>query len=161
MRCFRYLLKKREGLYLAKYYQSIDELPMLNWVKIYEEKDYKHLLKKQGKKADKYADIIYLRMQDELVDKYGVGDMFMKILRMKIKISLMRADQALSGDRTSEIKVKILEDKIEEMEGGFKDVDIFESVISIEKFMGFKLDLKTLTVGEFYKYGKYITKNKG
>ena len=156
-RFYRFLSGKRDAFYLGKYYQSIDELPMWNWVRIYEQKDYRYLLKK-GKKVDRYADIIYLKMQDELVDQHGVGDLFLKILRMKIKISLMQADQVLSGDRTSEIKVKILEDKIKEMEVGFKDVNIFGSVVSLEKAMGFKMDIKTLTVGEFYKYAKFVSK---
>ena len=156
-RCFQFLLEKRDGFYLGKYYRSVDELPLTNWVKIYEDKSYDFLLKKKGK-ADKYADIVYLQMQDELVDKYGVGDLFLKILRMKIKISLLEAEIALSGDRTSEIKVKILEDKIKEMEGGFKEVNIYESVIQLEKAMGFRLDIKTLTVGEFYRYGKFVSK---
>lgn len=156
-RFYQFLLRKRDEFYLGKYYQSIDELPMWNWVRVYEQKDYRYLLKK-GKKVDRFADVAYLKMQDELVDQHGVGDLFLKILRMKIKISLMQADQVLSGDRTSEIKVKILEDKIKEMEVGFKDVNIFQTVISLEKVMGFKMDLKTLTVGEFYKYAKFVSK---
>lgn len=130
---------------------------MINWVNVYEKKDFKYLLKR-GNKVDRMAVKVYEAMEDELVDKHGVGDVFLKILKNKIKISLMKADQVLTGDKSSEIKIKILEAKIEELEIDFKEVNIYDTIISIEKALGFKLDLQKITVSEFYKYANFVKK---
>lgn len=130
---------------------------MINWVNVYEKKDFKYLLKR-GNKVDRMAVRVYEAMEDELVDKHGVGDVFLKILKNKIKISLMKADQVLTGDKSSEIKIKILEAKIDELEIDFKEVNIYDTIISIEKALGFKLDLQKITVSEFYKYANFVKK---
>lgn len=70
----------------------------------------------------------------------------------------MKADQVLTGDKSSEIKIKILEAKIDELEIDFKEVNIYDTIISIEKALGFKLDLQKITVSEFYKYANFVKK---
>lgn len=150
-------MQKLNGLYLNKYYNSIREIPMYSWINIYEESNLKHI-SKTGKVC-KRAESVYYKMIDELVDNFGVSEDYLRLQSNKVKIEFYYADQIQSGDYSNQVFIEILEIDNQELETQNTKSDLFDSVISIEKNMGFKMDYKTMTVYEFHKYGLFITNN--
>lgn len=153
----KYLKAKYEAKKMAKYYLSIKELPMQNWMRFYEGNDPKHLLK-HGKVC-KRAGKVYEGLQAELIDEFGISPVFKTIIENNIKIALLKAEIALKGDRTRQIFIDKLLQKNEELETQSPKSDLAENIIAIEKHMGFRIDLKTLTVYDFYKYSKFVSNN--
>lgn len=146
------LLNKKDS---EKYYTSIKEMPMYNWISIFEYYDLKFLLKK-GDLCEK-AGYVYQKLQDELVDEFGISEDFLQILRNKLKIESYLADQIITGNKSNQIFIEMLE--IDNEEATVKDTkfDLFDSIIPIEKYMGFKFDPKKITVFEFHKYSRFVS----
>jgi len=74
------------------------------------------------------------------------------------KLELKNIEIAITGDRSKKIFADILEIQIEDLLNE-KEVEVHNhGLMHIEKFMGFRLDVKTTTVFEFYSYVKDIEK---
>lgn len=128
---------------------------MYNWISLYEHSDLK-FLSKTGKLC-KRVEKVYESLQDEVIDTFGVNEDFLKILKNKIKIELMYAEQIETGDRSNQIFIDILEIENSELQGKQTKADLYGSIITIEKVMGFRLDPKKISVFDFYKYSKVIS----
>jgi len=152
------MIKRIKDIYeayrLSKYYQSIKECPMYNWICVSEEEDLKYLSKTGN--ICKRAIKVYNNLQDQIVDKYGINQDFMEILRNKMKIEMLYADVILNKDRSLLTKIEILEIKNEELEAKITKGDIYELVMAIEKNLGFKLDVRAISIDEFFKYTKIL-----
>lgn len=146
--------KLYENWKLSKYYKSIKVVPMLNWIELYESNDISQI-SKTGKVCS-YAGKAYERLQDELIDTFGVNEDFLKIFNNKKRIELLYAHQMETGDRSNGWKIQMLELDNQELANKKTKMDLFESIIAIEKHMGFKINPKELTVFQFYKYSKTI-----
>ena len=143
---------------MRKYYISIGELPVKRWQDIYKSKSLKPLLK--FGRLDKYALKVYEGMQDELIREFGVGDDFQRIMELKVRNALLRSKIALTGDRTHQIFIDKNEELLKEIEDKQVPVDLFKTVIRIEKEQGYKLNMNDLTVREFYQYADFIKNNR-
>lgn len=128
---------------------------MYNWISIYEENDLKHL-SKNGKICKRVTGV-YERLQDQLMDSFGVNEDYLKILRNKIKIELHYAEQIRTKNRSNQAFIDILEIQNEELQSKKSKGDIYESVIMIEQMMGFKFDVKKISVYDFYKYSQMLS----
>jgi hypothetical protein len=127
---------------------------MYNWICVSEEEDLKYLSKTGN--ICKRAIKVYNNLQDQIVDKYGINQDFMEILRNKMKIEMLYADVILNKDRSLLTKIEILEIKNEELEAKITKGDIYELVMAIEKNLGFKLDVRAISIDEFFKYTKIL-----
>jgi hypothetical protein len=133
-------------------------MPMYNWLNIYEQHNLTYLSK--TRKLCKRAEGVYYRMVDELVDEFGVSEDYLRLQSNKVKIEMYYNDQIHTGDYSNQPFIEILEIDNQELESENSKSDLFDSVISIEKNLGFKLDYKTMTVYEFHKYGAFIEKTE-
>ena len=159
--CFLYFRKKYKEYCLNKYHTSIKDLLLVSWIGLLTEKDLKYLLKDKKKKVDKYALDVYLSIQNQVVDEFGVGKEFLSELKNEVKIQLLYIKQVQTGDMTTQIHIDRLKDKVDQIRQSKKEgvVDVFESIIHLEKSLGFKLDPNTMTVFQFYKYADVLSKN--
>lgn len=128
---------------------------MYNWISIYEENNLSYL-SKTGKVCKRVSKV-YERLQDEIMDNFGINEDYLKILKNKIKIELYYAEQIRTKNRSNQAFIDILEIQNEELQTKKTKGDIHESVIMIEQYMGFKFDVKKITVYEFYKYSQMLT----
>jgi len=167
-------LQKRESLYLRKYYLSIEEMPMYNWVNIYENHNLSSV-SKTGKLC-KRAAIVYEKMTSQLIDEFGVSEDYLQILKNKIKIEQYYIDQIETGNKSNQIFIEILEIDNSELESKNKKTDLFDMVTMIKEGLGFEIEYipkivfqflwvkvrnNPITVYEFHKYTNRIAnKNK-
>lgn len=131
-------------------------MPVNNWINIIETGEFRYL-SKYGKIC-KRAHAVYDRIQDEIIDTFGVSDEFLMIRRAEIDAELLRCEIVETGDRTRQIFVDLAEQEIEERQKKMTKADVVESVIWIEKELGLKINIKEITVFEYYKYMEFIQK---
>lgn len=123
---------------------------------MYSDNDYKHLLK-YGR-VDRFAAKAYQNLQDQIIDKFGIGDDYENQLRMQIQIALMEIDIAVTGDRINQIFIDRMKQQLEEIRSKQKGVksNPYESLFQIEQAVGYKLDIHKVSVFEFFNYSEQI-----
>jgi hypothetical protein len=141
-----------------RYYKSIEDLPVYNWWKLHEENDFKYLLRDSNKKVNKYSINIFKSIKDEFVNEFGIDRRYEQYLDKVWKLEMYNIKMALTGDKSDKIFADILEFEIEDLLNEQETKVHNHGVMHIEKYMGFRLDIKTTTVNEFYGYVKEIEK---
>jgi hypothetical protein len=151
---FKKLRQVYEDWRLSKYYLSIKDVPMYNWITLYENEDFTQL-SKTGKICKRVTKV-YEKLQDEIIDNFGINEDFLKVLKNKIRIELLYADQIESGNKSNQWKIEMLEIDNEMLSNQKTKADLYDSIIAIEKYLGVSKDPKQLTVYQFYKYSQTI-----
>jgi len=139
---------------LSKYYQSIRECPMYNWVMMYEENNLRYL-SKTGKVC-KRINIVYEVLQDQMIDEFGINEDLLKIIKNKIKIEILYADQIETGDKSTGWKIEFLELDNQELMSKQTKTDFYLQTFEIQKHLPYKIDTKTMSIFEYYKNMKII-----
>jgi len=151
---------------MSNYYKNIDEIPIYNWLKVNEGKlNYcrKDLLKGNNKDDLKYYEII----KDTNYEMFGVEKEHLRLLELYFLVSEARLDWVITGDNFIKNKINMYEVEIEDiLNRDDKGVEITELVISLSKWIGYRIDTKIVTVLEFrnmislYKKEYEARKNK-
>lgn len=152
-----------KGLFKRYCYTGIDTMPVYNWMQLNENFDIKFILKKPLwiNKINKLSlALIWKDVYYQYIDKFGFTDEFIYLLEKKREIALKKIDLIVTGDKSINTLIKIDEIELEKMlEGSKGKTSFMEIKIHIEKFFGFHLDLKNVTVSEFYSYLEVIRKH--
>jgi hypothetical protein len=137
-------------------------MPIIGWSEIYETENFAPLLKNRTYgKVGRYAPLAFTKIQDELIDNFGISNDYKNILRKRIKIELLYLHQFKTKDKSNQLLIEIEEAEIEAIKKTFKKSDIHMSIIAIEKAMGIKIAHNELTIYDFYKYTKYLMQQNG
>lgn len=151
-------MKKQEKPLQDKYYTSIEDLPVFNWWKLHEKNDFKQVLRRSKDKIDDRLVDVVKDLQNEFILTFGIDENYAAFLRKQIQIELLKIKILKTGDRIYENDVDILEIELEELTSKEEDKSINSATISVEKWMGFKLDVKKISTFEYYSYIKAIEK---
>ena len=157
-RFYQWLFKKQEKPLEDKYYLSIEDLPVFNWWKLHEKNDFKQVLRNPKGKIDKRVVDVVKELQNEFIQTFGIDENYANYLRKQIQIELLKIKILKTGDRIYENDVDILEIELEELTSKEQDKALNSATISVEKWMGFKLDVKKISTFEYYSYIKAIEK---
>ncbi len=133
-------------------------MPVHNWFKLHEDNGLKWLHKKG--KSRPLGNIAYKILQNSFIKEFGFDSVFLSDLQKRIQIARYKAKIALTGDTSDQIFIDVLTQELEIMSVSGKKNSYIDTVIYVEKFMGFKLDLKNTTVKEFYSYIRSINGRK-
>lgn len=156
-RLYHYWLKSLEYRLSNRYYDGLEDLPVLNWWKLHETEDLKWLVK-NGKKTNLFAVKRFKKIKSDFIDEFGIDKRFSKYLDKIWELELIKIDIAITGDRSQTIFANMLEVEIEDLLNE-KEIKVHNhGVMHVEKFVGFKLNTKETTVYEFYSYIKEIEK---
>lgn len=152
-------MKKQE-----KQFYSKEELPLQYWWNIQDTGNFIYLIKdSKHSEEDKSEELVdlYVKMNDEIQDKYGVGKKYLKYLKKKKKY-LIDANNALAiGDdyklwRANRLKREI-EGMIKSLEetGGRRE----DTLINIGKFVyGRAISPMEITVDQYYFNEDYMNR---
>ncbi len=143
------------------FYESIDELPIYNWLKCIDKKDYTYCLKKikpcskndLAKCEEKFNSFYY-----EFLDRYGINDKLSDIIELKNEILINEIELAITGDRFINTIIQLKKEELEKLIEQ-KVIKTNSSKIAIEKYLGFRINEKEITVVEYYDYLKEIEEN--
>lgn len=139
-------------------------MPVWNWNKVHETGELKYLIISEDhtKEKDHQTEEMvehWLTLYQEHIDEFGINDTFKRYMEKKKQLAAKLAEYIASGDKFKLNKINILEIDLKSLIDDKEPVRFGEIVASIEKFFGFQVDPKQLTVVKYYNYLKYIEKN--
>jgi hypothetical protein len=99
----------------------------------------------------------YQKLQDDLIDNFGISEDFARILETKIKIEKMYAKR----DKKLALLIEIEEDELARMEAKFANHkgDMLTGLRQIEDIRKVPTNPREITVYEFYNLAKLVSKN--
>ncbi len=143
------------------YYNSIKEMPLVNWWKFNETKDVKYFLKVYSDVNTAkllFLETIYTKLMSEYTEEFGINEHLLLVLEKQIDIAKLKADfMNGTGILTS---IEIAELELTDLVRGVKGMGFYEVKAILEKQMGFRIDPHVTTVMEYYSYIKLIDGKK-
>jgi len=130
---------------------------MKNWSNIKTESDFINLCR-YGK-PDTRVKELYERLEDELIDVFGVSDNYQKQLKLKINISLIYAKMVATSDKSLKLQAYVLEKELIKFDSKPSIHNLHDSIIAMNK-QGIQADINTITVFDFYSFANSLNKVK-
>ena len=143
-------------------YNTIQELPLINWWRFNETKDVKYFLKKYSEvSVGKLLQLegIYTKLMDEYTQEFGINEHLLLVLEKQIDIAKLKADFML-GAAANITLIEVAELELTALVRGVKGMGFHEVKAILEKQMGFRIDPYVTTVMEYYSYIKLIDGKK-
>lgn len=131
---------------------------MFNWVEVTKYNKF-NMLSKTGKVCNRAA-FIYEKIMCEVIDLMGISDSYVKLLNNKIKIELYYGQQIESGLQNKQTFIDILEYENKALQNVKSYQDINDVINYTQDNTSYRIDLKEITVFEFYSRTKYISKKQ-
>jgi len=95
---------------LARYYETIDELPIWNWWQIADTGNLIYLKVEDDYKGEEYEPIqLWFDLQNEYLEEFGMTDQFRQILTLKKKWIQKKTEFLLTDDRFKLTEIDIIE----------------------------------------------------
>lgn len=140
-----------------KHYDSIDNLPLYNWRKINETNDLRWMFASGKGQVNRRIAEAWQTIYDEYIDEFGINDKYLQILELKREIVKLTAELALTGDRSIETFIDIAKWELTELLKNEDKGQSFGTVKAyVEKYMGFHLDERIVSVRDYYNYLKLM-----
>lgn len=145
----------------AKYYKSLDEMPLYNWIEcnkgniIYVREN----IKKGNEKDDsKFWELL----NDEYIKRFGLSDQFIQIIELQKQKALVELDYITTGKRIILNDIKRLEAKLVNMlTNKGNDIEIDVVLVYLSKYLGYKIDKFTTSVSEYFTMLNVYLKENG
>ena len=142
-----------------KFYKSIDELPLYNWIKINEGELNYLLIDPKQKESEKKLNEAYEVIYDDFLKEFGVGKKQKEVFNEMKKLALLECDLVIKGDEFTKTKIEIQRAKLEQLKkGANRGMTTDKTLIYLSKWLGYKINAKETTVKEYYnileEYGK-------
>jgi hypothetical protein len=146
-----------------KLYTTIDDLPAFNWFKCIESKDYSYCMvnRKECSKNDLLkCEEAFGIMYAEYVDVFGISDPLNDIIALQNELLVLKIDKALTKDNFYNT---LIEMKQIEIDAKLKNQPSKNNThkIAIEKYLGIRVDMKAISVREYYEYLEELKKDNG
>lgn len=141
-----------------KFYTTIDELPMYNWLKVHETGHLRHIIMKRRLFGN--GVLAWNSLYNEYLNRFGMSE------RMEEYLTLLReqinnyAKATLENDTYSHVMKQITEARINDIEKAPK-VDFNEQNAALEKYMGIAIDLRRTSVSEYMGKVKLMQSDNG
>ena len=147
----------------VKYYNSIDEIPIWNYWKFSETDDFKYLVicddtSRQVKFKESKALKAWDNMTSQYIDFFGVNNTYKEILMLNREIILNEYIWEARREPISKVYAREAKKQLESLENNLINSNPQDQVFYIEKEMGFRVDIKQMSVKEFYSYVSNINK---
>ena len=141
---------------------TIDDIPLYNWMKC-TDGDIQFVRKDlaDGTQED---DLKYWNaMFDDYLQRYGLSDLYKRMLKVMKDKAILETEFVLTKDRFKLTLIEIESNKLEAMmSNSGEGMTIDESLVHLSKWLGYHLNVKRVTAGEYFtilkQYGKEGTK---
>lgn len=146
-----------------KLYNDISDFPIYNWFKCIDTKDYSYCMvnrKECNKDQLNECELAFSDMYSQYLDTFGVSDDLQAILRLQNQITIHKIDYVLTGDATHETFIDIKEIELAKLME-VKEVKGNSAKVAIEKYLGFRINEKEVSVKEYYEYINVLKAENG
>lgn len=149
------------NIFSAKTYTSIEDLPVYNWNKLISgELKYLYIRPRAVKRRDEVRLYdIWEEIYDTYFKKYGLNEAFIEYFNKRKKVAQMQLEVILKGDRKLLTHIDIAKDELKE-EPTVK-IEFMQTVVSLEKFFGFSIDIHRCSVDKYHSYIKQYNGQQG
>jgi hypothetical protein len=136
-------------------YTDLNELPAFNWFRCIKTKDLTYLLlnRKEKHDKDKLAKV-FQKLNNQLIDELGFSDDYLNYLHKLRAYNLTKATWLISENNFDFTLMKIAEAELEQVSKQNSGSKRGNEKISAERILGFRIDLKEVSVVEYYDYIK-------
>ena len=141
-----------------RYYISIDELILDNWIKCHNG-DLTKLRK--GVKGNEHFDIKFWKIvQDDYILKFGLGDHLTEIMKLQKDKAIAELDFIITDNRKILNKIDQLEARLKvKLISNGESVDVEDILIYMSKYYGYPINKKNITVSEYFRMINIYTKD--
>ena len=101
---------------------------------------------------------IWNELYNQFIERYGLGEKFQDLIRLKQQWITQLADYIIQEDRSMLTEAEMTTADIEELMKDGEGISHDDSIILMEQNLGFKLNTKKLSVVDYYNYVDYFTK---
>ena len=129
-------------------WDNLDEMPIFNWIKILETSDLNFIFISEGIVINKTEDH-WLDLQQEYIDEFGLDKTYKQRLRLMEQLKNLNIEFVLTRDRFLLNLIKICEADISIL-GFQKAIKFHQMVDHVEKYKGFSIDTKKISVKSWY-----------
>lgn len=146
-----------------KCYDDIADLPIYNWFKCIDTKDYSYVLVERKKcNSDELlkCELVFGDLYSQFLDEFGVSDNLQAIIRLQNQILVHKIDFVLTGDATNEVFIDIKEIELKKLLE-VKEVKGNSAKVAIEKMLGFAINERAVSVKSYYEYINELKKENG
>ena len=152
--------KNVEKKITTRVYQTLDELPLYNWNKVYQTQDFRYILVgSTPQNIDTLpfheSDLIYgwEKIYDEYMTLFGLTSNYKRVLKAERKIALLTCEMLLKQRKHLATKIAIARKQLAEMQVKKNEVADFDRQIGyVEKWMAISIDPKQISTKRFYTY---------
>ena len=139
-------------------WQSIEEMPIYNWIKIIETGDLKYIFKDKGR-VSKRCFNKWIELQDEYLKEFGLDEGYSNKLKKIVELTHLNIDYVLTRDRFLFNLIKMAEADLER-EGKEEAFNFWQTLDHVEKYKGYSIDPKNTPVIKWYYTLKNMTNGK-
>lgn len=149
---------------MSNLYTSIEDLPMWNWNKIHEKKDYTFLrVNRINGQCSKYNHALlkktWEKIFEEYIEEFGFSGQFLAIMEKRKQIAFYQLEFIETGDFSIQTLIEVSEKELAQMMVKDEKNSLWKTKSVIEKLIGFQLDAKKITVVEFYSHISTLKKD--
>jgi len=101
--------------------------------------------------------IIWRRILDEYIAKFGFSDNFLAIARKQKHLIRLKVQRAVNDDRSTNLFIKIAEDELKSLQSSH-DATYFYELKGALDIAGFNINPMETSVAEFYMHLKTLSK---
>jgi hypothetical protein len=135
-------------------YNTIEDLPIYNYWKCINKKDLNFLIKEDSKmlKSLKEKKIYnsWLIIDEEMTELNLQDASFISDLIESRDFEILKLDQLLNPTALNNILIQSKKADIIALQGNDKIFDLYGSISSMSRFLGFRIDPKKVTVSEYF-----------
>jgi hypothetical protein len=146
-----------------QFYETLEELPLWNWIKIYQEKDFTYILKDVDYRIFvidteiiKLIEPIWKNIYDEYLNDFGFTKKYKRVLELERKISLLKCKMWIDDNKFIQNEIRIKEKQLlKEKNNNSIDEngnDFTKQVVLIEKWLNSSLDIYNLSTRKYFTY---------
>lgn len=163
---YLFLSQRFERLYLHNTYGSIDTLPVYYWNKVQESGNLSYLVrtknvhiekKKVGRIKSIALGILWRKLLDEFIERFGFSENFLEIARKQKEILRLKIQKATDEDKSVNVFIKIAEEELIAMQQSIQMGNFYELKGALDR-AGFYTEPMSTSVAEFYTHVQTLTK---
>ena len=134
-------------------YNSIEELPIWNWFKVFETKELNYLIK-NGTVNDEQLSIVWRSLFAEYIDVFGIDESLSNYIKQEKRLVTLELEYAINKKGSDLFKIQIEREKIKEKDAKKVQGDYMKLVTNVESALKREINEKEMSVRKFYTYLK-------
>lgn len=143
----------------VKCWNSIDEMPLYNWIKCTEENDLRYVCKDINDISGVDLEDRWYHVYDDYIDRFGLSKLYQRLLEVMKEKALLECDYVITGDAFKITLAKIEEERLKKMLANKGEgVSINSVLVYLSKWLGYRLNTREITTLEYFEmmklYGK-------